>query len=367
MSEIRLGLHQSKIDQGKISELNKSSHRYQSSNTVGRMSEGHGALAFLASTKTNHGCESLLSEGKSDKKEKDFSMQMCKVSSSDLRSYLEDSVNFDEFPNASPINNITELAKKESTSEPGFATWFVPQSGRLQSTGTLAFSTARTKRVGRRTRASAVDFISMESSQFLPTYRTDIVCNPQSITSADRYAPQMGEVSETCQAATQAAANTCYQELAKWPIFDLSVAKAQLLKMSSYLEQECDFVAITFVVTMSYIAYRILSNLALLGTWMLGYATCAIGARQHQQFYTSKYSPQAGVLTSDDGAAFKGVKPKKATAASKTPKKVASSTQSTPGVTMLYKTYTSSFGGPPKSNKDPRSHDGPLNGFGVGI
>ena len=294
-------------------------------------------------------------------------MQNCKLSAVDLKSYLENSVNFDVFPGASPINNIVELAKNEPTSVPGNATWYVPQSGRIKPTGTAAFLTARTKRVGRMSRATAVDSISMDSSQFLPSYHSDIVCNPQSSNSADRYAPQMGEVSKTCQAATLAAANTCQQELARWPIFDVSVAKAQLLKMSSYLEKECDFVAIIFVCSMSYIAYRILSNLALLGTWMLGYATCAIGARQPQQFYTSKYSPQAGMLSSDDGAAFTGVKPKKATAASKTPKKVVPSAQSTPGVTMLQKSYSSSFGGPPKSMKDPRRQDGPLNGFGVGI
>lgn len=360
------------------------------------MSESRGSPAFLVGTNTNRDCESLLLESKSNKKEKDsrvvsgyttppglreykrkmiisdrlgFTPPHGTYVPEDLERYALKSINFDQFPHASPIDAIMESAKNEPTPVPRPASWYTSQSGLTPSAGIESFHTERTRRAKESTFALAMfDHIFNVIAWFDPSCHSSHVCAPPRINKRrERYTPQMGEVSETCQAATKAAANTCYQELAKWPIFDISVAKAQLSKMSSYLEKECDFVAIIFVCSLSYIAYRILSNLALLGTWMFGYATCAIGTRQHQQLYTSKYSPQVGMLSSDDGAAFTGVKPKKATAASKTPKKVVPSAQSTPGVTMLQKSYSSSFGGAPRSKKDPRLQDGPLNGFGVGI
>jgi len=334
MSEIRLGLNTSKMkDQGKISELNTSSHRYQSSNTVGRMSEDRGSLAFAAGTNKNHGYESLLWNIYSTKKERDFGLTECNNSVPDLRNSMvtenDITINFDAFPNASPISTILGLAKKEPAPVLASSLEYFPQSGEVPSACSAAFHTASTKCVGllSSTAALSFSFLKDKVSEFLPSY-----------------------------------------------------------------EQGYDIVFIMSAFILAYICYRIVADLILSLVWGCGFVMAnvlgSIQKQKHQQSFLEQVlspqcttkrlreirkfremAPQAAPMNSDEGAAFLGIKTKNTANSPKKnpPKQVVSSTQSTPGVTMLSKSYSSNFGGPPKSAKDPRHYDGPLNGFGVGI
>ena len=77
-------------------------------------------------------------------KPQEFQVTARKLAVLDLPYFSEDvlediNVNFDVFPNASPINTIRELAKKEPTPVPTSIKGYTPQSGEIPPTGNVAF------------------------------------------------------------------------------------------------------------------------------------------------------------------------------------------------------------------------------------
>ena len=318
-------------DQGKISELNTSSHRYQSSRTEGQQSENHGTLAFVASTNKNHGYESHLLSKTPNNSVRDFRLMEFETSKPDLRNSMVNkndiSINFDVFPNASPIDTIMELAKKEPTQVLISSQEYAPQSGEIPPTGIAAFQTVATKCVGELTHASALSF-------------------------------------------------TFY--------------KNKLTELLPSHGQGYDIVFIMSAFILAYICYRIVADLILSLVWGCGFITAKMLGnlqkhKQQQSFLDQlltpqssarrlrkirkfrDMAPQAGTLNSDDGAAFLGIKTSNKVKSPKKnpPKQTASSAQ--PIQETIPWSGQAAFGGPPRPKRDQTQYNGPLNGFGVGI
>lgn len=117
-----------------------------------------------------------------------------------------------------------------------------------------------------------------------------------------------------------------------------------------------------------YVLVSFIRDFCLTVRFIIGFLTGGIltsKTKKPVSLFDKLYSPQAGVLTSDDGAAFKGTQEKKS---AKFSGASVPASASSPGTTVI---PTLGFSqpvrtAPPKpTRKDP--NDGPLNGFGVGI
>lgn len=401
-------------DKGKISELKQSSHRYQPSIAVGQKSESHDDCAFLIPTRRIRGSEMLF--GKDSSYEEEKSRSDCVVS---------------QLPETRPVKLVRFT--KPSTR------WQVSGSvhNKLMAANVCyqkymnSYDTSRQVH-RKRTRLTYNAFLSIYRGEIPQDFQItekklkvldltyfmsdedDIHVNftafpnaapievikraakkePRVVSPTPNgvdYFPQSGAVSPACSIAFQTAASTCAEKLAIAPSFSLALFRSKSEELLRVLEQNSEFVALFCLLIALYVAYRILTNLALLLTWWCGYTVSTMmrktTPKQQPSFFDALFTPQsmskrtsrlrkfrnmapqAGNLDSDDGAAFKGIKPKKTKSSpKKTPSKTPVTSSPSPTKEELIPwTGMCAFGGAPKPKKDQSKHNGFLNGFGVGL
>jgi hypothetical protein len=166
------------------------------------------------------------------------------------------------------------------------------------------------------------------------------------------YVPQSG-ILETC-----AKLDESYETLVASPLFDRVIS---LIRCDSPLASVAAFLA-TLLFTI------FLRTVVLTSTFLLG-ALLGVSLTKRPTPYSGlRFSPQAGYLGPDDGHLFTGVKPKVKPKADPKKKDTQQKSQQEPPPAEYIPPYGSAnFGGPAPPKKDPHRHDGPLNGFGVGI
>lgn len=199
------------------------------------------------------------------------------------------------------------------------------------------------------------------------------------------YVPQAGTVSNSCVATAKVAVKACVGDMTETSNLSLTTLISRAKDFCSCLAKNFEILDLIIGVILMYLVYRIVTDLTLLMTWMCGFATFSTWDKLNNQQPFVCYrpqcrrmrrlrkfrdmAPQAGILDSDDGAAFKGTKPKNT---KPSPKKTPSKTPvtSSPSPTkeeFIPWTGMCAFGGVPRPKKDQSKHNGSLNGFGVGI
>lgn len=401
-------------DQGKMSELNLSSHCYQPSNAVGRMSESYENCAFITPNNSIRDCEMLFETGHDNDKEKSRIIktvhQPLETRPVKLLKFSKPTIKWQAtgtmhqklmtantcYQRYMTKYNSSRQVQRRCTPLTNKAFWSIYRGERPQD---FLITEKKLKVLDLTYFMSDEDDITVNFTAFPNAAPIEVIKRrakkePRAdAPSSDRedYFPQSGAVSPVCSVAFQTAASVCAEKLAVAPSLSLALIKSKSEELLHALEQRSELVTLFCLLTSLYIAYRIITNLALLLTWWCGFAVSSMMGKttpkQQQSLFDALFSPQstkrrqdrsrkfremapqAGFLSSDDGAAFTGTKPKSTVSSPKKipPKKPQSSTESPPGQEYIPWSGQCNFGGVPKPKRDQSKLNGPLNGFGVGM
>jgi hypothetical protein len=393
-------------DQGKISELNTSSHCYQSSNTVGQAPEPFESQSDFQPSpegrypkfvrdmdeRHNHKCTKMWTctreeRLQANKRYLKLLRSLAKTKNNGTLSSVNkllgsDYVNFGltsnqrmsrhssylKFLNSYNHSRVMAMDKFDKTSFGVFLIDYIPDKPYKVQEKFL-----------RKLDGFYASFIPSINFDMFP----DISSSPafEEAESSTRYSPQSGLINEQCSKYCDSAVNSnLAQYLLLLPEILKRFSTLLLNQISTHFEVDMTWGMVVWLLLLLYVLYKIVTDMLHALTFFLGIFTgwqweanskCndfkpgyykspkdLFLSSSHN--HCSKYSPQAGVLNSDQGDDFKGTSPKQSPTSDKP--------AVTPGVSAHINSAQRIFArqAPIKqSRKDP--NDGPLNGFGIGI